>query len=43
MHEHKAKFHKRLSAQAFKVYSFVSLCESRFQNIYIDIYKIDKE
>ncbi len=25
-------FHKQLSAQAFKVYSFVSLCERRVQN-----------
>ncbi len=32
IHEHKAPFRKQLSAQAFKVYSFVSLCERRFQN-----------
>ncbi len=32
IHEHKAPFHKQLSAQAFKVYSFVSLCERRIQN-----------
>ncbi len=30
--EHKAPFHKQLSAQAFKVYSLVSLCERRVQN-----------
>ncbi len=29
IHEHKAPFLKQLSAQAFKVYSFVSLCERR--------------
>ncbi len=27
IHEHKAPFRKQLSAEAFKVYSFVSLCE----------------
>ncbi len=27
IHEHKAPFRKQLSSQAFKVYSFVSLCE----------------
>ncbi len=32
IHEHKAPFRKQLSAQAFKVYSFVSLCERRVQN-----------
>ncbi len=37
LHEHKAPFHKQLSAQAFKVYKytkvyFVSLCERRIQN-----------
>ncbi len=29
IHEHNAPFHKQLSAQAFKVYSFVILCERR--------------
>ncbi len=28
----KLHFRKQLSAQAFKVYSFVSLCERRIQN-----------
>ncbi len=34
IHEHKALFHKQLSAQAFKVqvYSFVSLCETRSES-----------
>ncbi len=32
IHEHKAPFRKQLSAQAFKVYSFISLCERRVQN-----------
>ncbi len=32
IHEHKAPFRKQLSAQTFKVYSFVSLCERRVQN-----------
>ncbi len=32
IHEHKAPFCKQLSAQAFKVYSFVSLSERRIQN-----------
>ncbi len=32
IHEHKVPFRKQLSAQAFKVYSFVSLCERRIQN-----------
>ncbi len=32
IHEHKAPFRKQLSAQAFKVYSFVNLCERRVQN-----------
>ncbi len=31
IHEHKAPFRKQLSAQAFKVYSFVSLCERCIQ------------
>ncbi len=32
IHENKAPFRKQLSAQSFKVYSFVSLCERRVQN-----------
>ncbi len=32
IHEHKAPFRKQLSAQTFKVYSFVSLCERHIQN-----------
>ncbi len=32
IHEHKAPFLKQLSAQAFKVSSFVSLCERCVQN-----------
>ncbi len=32
IHEHKAPFRKQLSSQAFKVYSFISLCERRIQN-----------
>ncbi len=33
IHEHKAPFRKQLSAQAFKLYSFVSLCERRVQRL----------
>ncbi len=32
IHEHKAPFRKQLSAQAFKVYSFVSLCETHSES-----------
>ncbi len=32
IHEHKAPYRKQLSVQAFKVYSFVSLCERCIQN-----------
>ncbi len=32
IHEHKAPFHKQLSAQAFKVYSFVSLWETHSES-----------
>ncbi len=32
IHEHKPPFRKQLSAQAFKVYSFVSLSERHIQN-----------
>ncbi len=35
IHEHKAPFRKHFNAQAFKVYSFVSLCERRGQNQYM--------
>ncbi len=35
IHEHKAPFCKQLSAQAFKVYSIVSLCERRIQNQHV--------
>ncbi len=34
VHEHKAPFHKQLCAQAFKVYSFVSLFVSNLRDVF---------